>query len=144
MVEDTRELSCEAFQFSSVAQLCLTLCDPMGCSMSCLPVHHQLLEFTQTHVHGVGDAIQTISSSVVPFSSHLQSFPASGSFQMSQFFASGGQNMKSIAFIRALIPFMMALPPWPNYFPKAPPPNGITLGTGFQHMNFGGTQTFRT
>ena len=38
-------------QFSSVAQLCPTLCDPMDCSMPGLPVHHQLPEFTQTHVH---------------------------------------------------------------------------------------------
>ena len=38
-------------QFSSVAQLCLTLCDPMDCSTPGLPVHHQLPEFTQTHVH---------------------------------------------------------------------------------------------
>ena len=45
-------------QFSSVAQLCLTLCDPMNRSTSGLPVHHQLPEFTQTHVHRVGDAIQ--------------------------------------------------------------------------------------
>ena len=45
-------------QFSSVAQLCLTLCNPMNRSMSGLPVHHQLLKFTQTHVHQVGDAIQ--------------------------------------------------------------------------------------
>ena len=45
-------------QFSLVAQSCLTLCDPMNCSMPGLPVHHQLLEFTQTHVHWVGDAIQ--------------------------------------------------------------------------------------
>ena len=45
-------------QFSSVAQLCLTLCYPMNCSMPGLPVHHQLLEFTQTHVHRVSDAIQ--------------------------------------------------------------------------------------
>ena len=45
-------------QFSSVAQSCPTLCDPMNCSMPGLPVHHQLLEFTQTHVHQVGDAIQ--------------------------------------------------------------------------------------
>ena len=45
-------------QFSSVAQLCLTLCDPMNCSMLGLPVHHQLPEFTQTHVHRVGNAIQ--------------------------------------------------------------------------------------
>ena len=45
-------------QFSSVTQLCLTLWDPMNCSTSGLPVHHQLLEFTQIHVHWVGDAIQ--------------------------------------------------------------------------------------
>ena len=44
--------------FSSVAQSCPTLCDPMNCSMPSLPVHHQLPEFTQTHVHRVGDAIQ--------------------------------------------------------------------------------------
>ena len=45
-------------QLSSVTQSCLTLCDPMNHSMPGLPVHHQLLEFTQTHVHRVGDAIQ--------------------------------------------------------------------------------------
>ena len=45
-------------QFSSVAQLCLTLCDPMNCTMPGLLVHHHLLEFTQTQVHRVSDAIQ--------------------------------------------------------------------------------------
>ena len=45
-------------QFSSVAQLCPTLCDTMNCSTPGLPVHHQLLEFTQSHVHQVSDAIQ--------------------------------------------------------------------------------------
>ena len=45
-------------QFSSVAQSCPTFCDPMDCSMPDLAVHHQLPEFTQTHVHWVGDAIQ--------------------------------------------------------------------------------------
>ena len=45
-------------QFSSVPQSCLTLCYPMNCSMPDLPVHHQLPEFTQTHIHRVGDAIQ--------------------------------------------------------------------------------------
>ena len=44
--------------FSSVAQLCLTLCNPVNRSMPGLPVHHQLPEFTQTHAHRVGDAIQ--------------------------------------------------------------------------------------
>ena len=46
------------FQFSSVAQLCPTLCDPMDCSTPGFPVHHQLLELAQTHVHCVSDAIQ--------------------------------------------------------------------------------------
>ena len=46
-------------QFSSVAQLCPTLCDPTNCSTPGLPVCHQLPEFTQTHVHWVGDAVQT-------------------------------------------------------------------------------------
>ena len=45
-------------QFNSVTQSCPTLCDPMNRSMPGLPVHHQLLEFTQTYVHWVGDAIQ--------------------------------------------------------------------------------------
>ena len=52
-------------QFSSVPQSCPTLCDPMNCSTPGLPVHHQLLEFTQTHAHQVGDVIQpshTLSS----------------------------------------------------------------------------------
>ena len=57
-----------------------------------LPVHHQLPELTQTHVHRIGDAIQP-SHPLVPFSSCLQSFPASGSFPMSQFFTSGGKNI---------------------------------------------------
>ena len=46
-------------EFSSVAQSCPTLCDPMNCSTPGLPVHHQLLEFTRTHVHPVSDAIQS-------------------------------------------------------------------------------------
>ena len=45
-------------QFSSVAQSCPTLCDPMNCSTPGLPVHHQLPEFTQTHIHRLSDAIQ--------------------------------------------------------------------------------------
>ena len=46
-------------QFSSVAQSCPTLCNPMNCSTPGLPVHHQLLQFTQTHIHQVSDAIQS-------------------------------------------------------------------------------------
>ena len=51
-------LSSPSVQSSSVTQSCPTLCDPMNCSMPGLPVHHQLLEFTQTHVHWVSDAVQ--------------------------------------------------------------------------------------
>ena len=51
-------LMLSSVQFSSVAQSCPTLCDPMNHSTPGLPVHHQLLEFTQTHAHRVGDAIQ--------------------------------------------------------------------------------------
>ena len=63
------------FQFSLLTQSCLTLCDPMNCSMPGLPVHHQLLEFTQTCVHWVGDAIQ-------PF--HPLSCPSPPAFNLSQ------------------------------------------------------------
>ena len=84
--------SISSVQFNSVTQLCLTLCDPMDCRTPDLPVHHQLPEFIQTHVHWVSDAIQP-SYSVTPFSSHLQSFPSSGSFQMIQFFTSGAQSI---------------------------------------------------
>ena len=55
--------------FSSVAQLCLTLCDPMDCSTPGFPVHHQLPELAHTHVHRVGDAIQPshpLSSLLLP------------------------------------------------------------------------------
>ena len=58
-LETVSELDMEqSDQIRSVAQSCPTLCDPMNCSMPGLPVHHQLPEFTQTHVHRVGDAIQ--------------------------------------------------------------------------------------
>ena len=80
-------------QFSSVAQSCLTLGDLMDCSTPGLPVHHQLLEFTQTHVHWSRWCHPAIWSSVIPFSSCPQSLPASESFPMSQFFASGDQSI---------------------------------------------------
>ena len=80
-------------QFSSVAQSCPTLGDRMNHSTPSLPVHHQLLEFTQTHAHQVSDAIQPSHPLSVPFSSCPQSLPASGSFPMSQLFAWGGQSI---------------------------------------------------
>ena len=80
-------------QFSSVTQLCPTLCDPMNHSTPGLPVHHQLPEFTQTNPCPSSRWCHpTISSSVVPFSCP-QSFPASGSFPMSQLFTWGGQSI---------------------------------------------------
>ena len=90
--EKMLHLTSYSVQFSSVAQPCPTLCNPMNCSTPGLPVHHHRPEFTQTHVHRVSDAFQP-SSSVVPFSCCPQSFPASVSFQMGQLFASGGQNI---------------------------------------------------
>ena len=66
------------FQFSSVTQLCLTLCDPINCSLPGFPVYHQLLEIAQTHVHWVGDAIQSshplLSPSLPAFSLSIRVF----------------------------------------------------------------------
>ena len=73
------------------------------------PIHHQLPELAQIHVHRVSDAHPTISTSVVPFSSRLQSFPASGSFQMSQFFSSGG---KSIGVLASALVLPMNIQDW--------------------------------
>ena len=56
--QDVKDKVLSSVQFSSVAQSCLTLCDPMNRSTPGLPVHHQLPEFTQTHVQRVSDAIQ--------------------------------------------------------------------------------------
>ena len=81
--------------------VCLTLCNPMGCSTPGFPVLHHLLEFAQTDVHRVGDAIQP-SKHVVPFSSGLQSFPASRSFPVSWLFTSGGQSIAASASVLAM------------------------------------------
>ena len=85
-------LNTRVFQFSSVAQSCPTLCNLMNQSMPGLPVHHQLLEFTQTHPLSQWGH-PAISSSVIPFSSCPQSLLASGSFPMSQLFTWGGQSI---------------------------------------------------
>ena len=76
---------------SSVAQSCPTLCNPMNRSTPGLPVHHQFLELTQTHILWVSDTIQP-SHPVIPFFSCPQSLPALGSFPMSQLFTWGGQS----------------------------------------------------
>ena len=62
-------------QFSSVSQTCLTLCDPMDCSTPGFPVHHQLLELAQTHVHQVNDVIQP---------PHPLASPSPSAFNLSQ------------------------------------------------------------
>ena len=84
---------CPKVQFNSVAQSCLSLCDPTDCSTPGLPVHHQLPEFAQTHVCWVGDAIQSsrpLSSPSPPalnLSHHQHLFP------VSWLFASGSQSI---------------------------------------------------
>ena len=81
----------DSVQFTLVAQSCLILCDPMDCSTPDLPVHHQLRESTQTHVHWVSDTIQP---------SHLLSSPSPPALNLSQHqslfqwpFTSGGQSI---------------------------------------------------
>ena len=69
----------------------------MDCSVPGFPVHHQLPELAQTHVHGVGDAIQSSHPLLSPSTHPLQPFPASGSFPKSWFFASGGQSIGASA-----------------------------------------------
>ena len=77
--------------FSSVAQLCLTLCDPMNRNTPGLPVHHQLRVHSNERPSSRWCHL-AISSSVIPFSFYPQSLPASESFPMSQLFAWGGQS----------------------------------------------------
>ena len=64
---DRMNIMWESVQFSSVAHSCPTLCDPMNRSTPGLPVHHQLPEFTQTHVHRVSDVIQPSDPLSSPF-----------------------------------------------------------------------------
>ena len=89
-----------AFYMSLVAQSCPTLCNHMECSTWGFPVLHHLPELAQTHVHWVSDAIL---SSVIPFSSCLQSFPGSGSFLMSRLFTSGDQSIRTSASASVLL-----------------------------------------
>ena len=96
-------------QFSSVAQSCPTLCDPVDCSTPGLPVHHQLLEFTQTHVHWVDDAIQP---------SHPLLSPSPSTFNLSQhqglfkWVSSSHQVAKVLEFQLQHIIFPMNIEDW--------------------------------
>ena len=78
---------------SSVTQLCLTLCDPMNRSTPGLPVHHQLPDFTQAHVHQVGDAIQPLH----PLSSPSPVFLSSRVFSNESALPSGSQSIGASA-----------------------------------------------
>ena len=75
------EVLFSSVKFSSVAQSCVTLCDPMDCSTPGLPVHHQLPESTQTHAHRVGDAIQPSHPLVSPSPPALNLSQHQGLFQ---------------------------------------------------------------
>ena len=94
------------YHFSSVAQLCLTLCNPMGCKHSGHPCPSPTCSNSCPSSWWCHPAI---SSSVVSFSSCLQSFPASGSFPVSQFFTSGGQSIGVYVYIRT---YVCGLPWW--------------------------------
>ena len=75
LIEESEKKVGLKLSISSVAQSCLTLCDPLDCSMPGFPVHHQLLELAQTHVHAVNDAIQP---------SHFLSSPSPPAFNLYQ------------------------------------------------------------
>ena len=90
----TERLTHSLSMFSSVAQLCPTLCDPMDCSTPGFLVHHQLLEPTQTHVHRVGDAIQPSH----PLSSPSPTFSLSQHQGLSQWVSSLHQVTKVLEF----------------------------------------------
>ena len=88
--------------YCSVAKSCQTLCHPMDCNTPGFSVLHYLLEFAQTHVHWVSDAIQPSHPLLPLFLLLPQSFPASGSFHLNQFFASGGQSIGASAWASVL------------------------------------------
>ena len=77
----------------SFTKSCPSICDPVDCSLQASSVLHCLPEFAEVHVHWVGDAIQPSHPLSAPFVSCSQSFPASGSFPVRQFFASGDQSI---------------------------------------------------
>ena len=101
---DDSHLSCPRFcdwsrdlRFSSVTQLCLTLCSPMDCSTPDFPCPSSIPRACSNSCPSSHWCHPTISSSVIPFSSCLQSFPVSGTLTMSQFFASDGESIGASA-----------------------------------------------
>ena len=86
-------------QLSSITQSCPTLCDPMNCSTPGFPVHHQLLELAQTHVHPVGDAIEPSH----PLLSPSAAFSLSQVFSTCRLLPSGGQRIGTSASASVLL-----------------------------------------
>ena len=128
-------------QLSSFAQSCPTLCDPMDCSVPGCPsptpgVYSNSCPLSQW-------CHPTISSSVIPFSTHLQFFLASGSFQMSQFFASHGQNIR-ISSSASVLPmnaqdwFPLQWTGWISLLPKGL--SSVFSNTTIQKHQFFGAQ----
>ena len=89
-------------EFRAVAQSCPALCHTMDCSTPGFPVHHQLPELTQTHVHRVGGAIQPSHPLSSPYPPTFNLSQNQGLFQMSQFFTSGGQSIGVLALASVL------------------------------------------
>ena len=130
-------------QFSSVTQSCSTLCDPMNRSTPGLSVHHQLPEFTQTHVHRVSDAIQPSHPGSSPSPPAPKSLPASESFPVSQLFTWGGQSTG----VSALASFLPKKSPgwspseWTGWISlQSKGPSRVFSNTTVQTHQFFGTQ----
>ena len=129
-------------QFSSVAQLCLTLCDHIDCSTPGLPVHHHSQSSLKL-MSSESVMPSKISSSVVPFSSYLQYWPASGSFQMSWLLTAGGQSMGASA-SASVLPmniqdwFALGWAGWISLQPKGL--STVFSNTTIQKHQFFGTQ----
>ena len=95
-------LHCSLLLF--VAKLCPTLCNPMNCSASDSSVLHCLPDFAPTHAHWVGGAILPSHALLPPSIAFIQSFPASGSFPVSQLFISGGQRIGKASASASVLP----------------------------------------
>ena len=129
-------------QFSLVVQSCLTLCNSMDCSMPGLPVHHQLLELTQTHVHWVHNAIQPSHPLSSP-SPQPSIFPSIRVFQMSHLFTSGGQST-GVSTSASVLPMnIQDLSPlgWPGWISlQSKGLSRVFSNTAVQKHQFFGTQ----
>ena len=130
-------------QFISVVQLCLTLCDPHGPLRARPPCQSPTPGMYSNSCPLSRWCHSTISSSFVPFSSCLQSFPGSGSFPMSQFFTSGGQSI-GVSALASVLPmniqgwFPLGWTGWISWQPKGP--LRVLSNTTVQKHHFFGTQ----